>query len=92
MHQMPTDAKDVIQICPQGQVEKVVMQIDMAALEEAHALRTLSAMLGQMINSVCENLKSTNDGRYNQFNKNIFLRDLGIITEFVNREFPPKSE
>ena len=84
--------KDLVKLCPQGQVEQVVMQIDMAALEESHALRTLSAMLGQAINSVCMNLQSTNDGRYNQFNKKVFLRDIGIIVEFVNREFPPMSE
>ena len=84
--------KSTMPVCPGLPMEMVVTQIDIPALEESKSLETLGAMLVQMVNAVCVNRQDTNNGRYNQFNKNIFLRDWELIRKFVCREFPPEDE
>lgn len=84
--------KTSMPVCPQMPMEMVVTQIDIPALEESKSLETLGAMLVQMVNSVCVNRQDTNNGRYNMFNKRIFVRDMELILKFVNREFPPQDE
>lgn len=70
----------------------ITMQIDVEDMEEAYALKTLRAMLLQMLHAVDTCLKSTNAGLYNQFNKDKFVRNNCVMMKFVAREFPPKRD
>lgn len=69
--------------------EMMVRQIDMEALLEDKALEALYALIMQMAHAIRKNHDSTNAGMYNQFNVNIFLKNLHAIEGFAKRSFPP---